>query len=455
MPSVCLYFQIHQPYRLRRYTVFDMGNNSIYEDDDRNCDNMLRLARNAYLPMNDIIYNHIRKYGKDFKVAFSISGTALDQFEQYAPEVIDSFKGLADTGCVEFLGETYSHTLAFLKSKKEFIRQVKQHSERIYDLFGQKPKIFRNTELIYNNDISEIIDKMGYEAIITNGADHILAWRSPNYVYKAFKSTKLKVLLKNYSLSDDISRRFSDRNWDEWPLTAEKYAKWCHDPQNAGDVINLFLNYESFGENNKADSGIFEFMKYLPQEIMAGNNFKFNTPSEIIKLYDDVGTIDVQDYISWENEDHDITAWCGNDMQQDSLQAVFELEDNVKKVNKADITEIWQRLQSSDHFQYMSTKWFSIPYSQGFINHYPSPYDAYINYMNVLADFKLLLDSILNKNTTLSKDKPSKSKAAATKVKTTKSKEVSTKNIKDKDDKKPKKTVDLAKKPIKKLIKSK
>lgn len=394
MPAICLYFQIHQPYRLRRYTVFDLGQNSLYEDDDRNCDTLLHAARQCYLPMNDILLSLMHKHGRRFRVAFSISGTALDQFEQYAPEVIDSFKALADTGCVEFLAETYSHSLAFLYSKEEFRRQVERHAARTKELFGQTPRVFRHTELIYNNELAAEVEAMGFAAALAEGADQMLGWRSPNFVYQPANCLKLKLLLKNYRLSDDIALRFNRRDWDQWPLTADKFASWCHAINGIGETVNLFMHYETFGLTHPADSGIFQFMEALPDALLAHKDFYFRTPSEVAAAYSPMGRIDVPQYISWADAERDLNSWLGNDMQKDAIHALYELEDKACHIADTDLQRTWLRLQTADHFSYMCTKWFSREADIGrYTNPYGSPYDAYINYMNVLADFTLALDT--------------------------------------------------------------
>lgn len=392
MPAICCYFQVHQPYRLRRYTVFDMGQNSIYEDDDKNCDILLRIARSSYLPMNELLHKHIRTFGKRFKVAFSISGTALDQFEQYAPEVIDSFQGLAATGYVEFLSETYDHSLACLYSRTEFERQVTAHAAKIEALFGQKPTVFRNTELIYNNDIAKAVEDMGFTGILAEGADHVLGWRSPNFVYQPAPCLRLKLLLKNYQLSNDISLRFSDTQWDAWPLTADTFAAWCHAVNGVGETINLFMDYECFGEYHKADTGILHFMEALPAAVLAHPDFSFQSPSQVLQAYSPMAKVDVPQYMSWADAERDITAWTGNDMQQDALEALYALETRVINSSNDYFLRTWQRMQSSDHFYYMCTKWFADTESSPRYSPFQSPYDAYITFMNVLADFTLSLD---------------------------------------------------------------
>ncbi len=390
MPALCLCYEVHEPYRLRRYTVFDMGQNSVYEDDDRNCDALLLTARACYLPMNDLLLKLIRRYGKDFKVAFSISGTALDQFEQYAPEVVDSFKALADTGCVEFVAETGPHSLAFLYSRDEFDLQVKEHCARIKRLFGKKPVTFRNTEFFYNNDLPVALEKLGFKVVLAEGADHVLGWRSPNYVYRPVSTPNMSLLLRNISLSADIGLRFSDHSWNQWPLTAEKYADWCHSVADSAELINIFNDYHCFGLRHSGETGIFDFMEALPAAVLSRKDFRFTTPAEAVKKIEPVGEIDVPEFMSWDDEGRDLTAWLGNDMQKDAIHALYALAPRVRKVNAPDLTHDFERLQTSDHFRYISTKWFA-DFLSDRPNPFNSPYDAYITYMNVLADFEMRL----------------------------------------------------------------
>ncbi|WP_417292224.1 glycoside hydrolase family 57 protein, partial [Desulfovibrio porci] len=358
-----------------------MGQNSVYEDDDRNCDALLLTARACYLPMNDLLLKLIRRYGKDFKVAFSISGTALDQFEQYAPEVVDSFKALADTGCVEFVAETGPHSLAFLYSRDEFDLQVKEHCARIKRLFGKKPVTFRNTEFFYNNDLPVALEKLGFKVVLAEGADHVLGWRSPNYVYRPVSTPNMSLLLRNISLSADIGLRFSDHGWNQWPLTAEKYAGWCHSVADSAELINIFNDYHCFGLRHSGETGIFDFMEALPAAVLSRKDFRFTTPAEAVKKIEPVGEIDVPEFMSWDDEGRDLTAWLGNDMQKDAIHALYALAPRVRKVNAPDLTHDFERLQTSDHFRYISTKWFA-DFLSDRPNPFNSPYDAYITYMN-------------------------------------------------------------------------
>lgn len=395
MPAVCFYFQVHQPYRLRHYTYFDIGNSHFYEDEDANCDILLKVARKCYLPMNALLLQSIKDHAGKFRVSFSISGTALDQFEAYAPEVLQSYKDLVDTGHVEILSETYNHSLSFLFSPNDFAEQVQKHDQRVKDLFGYTPKVFRNTELIYNNSLARAIEDMGFAGILTEGADHVLGWRSPNFVYQPVGCVKLKLLLKNYSLSDDIAFRFSDQNWADFPLDADKFARWAHEVNGSGDIINLFMDYETFGEHQWEHTGIFPFMQDLPGKILANPEFSFKTPSEVIADYSPVAKLDVPQFISWADAERDLTAWLGNDMQKDAIESIYRMEAAIKETNDAGMLSTWRRLQTSDHFYYMCTKWFSDGDVHKYFNPYGTPYDAYINYMNVLADLDLDLKARL------------------------------------------------------------
>ena len=392
MPSLCFYFQVHQPYRLRHYSFFDIGKDHFYEDAEANRSIMEKVARKCYLPMNELLLKLIRRENGRFKVAFSISGVALEQFAQYKPEVIDSFRRLVNTGCVELLSETYAHSLASLYDLEEFAEQVKLHDRMIGDCFGVTPEVFRNTELIYRNDIAAVVEKMGYKAMLTEGADHILGWRSPNFMYQPSNCTRLRLLLKNYRLSDDIAFRFSNRDWKEWPLTVEKFVRWIHAVNGSGELINLFMDYETFGEHQWPETGIFDFMESLPDALLANPDFDFVTPSEAAARFQPIAKIDVPDAISWADAERDLTAWIGNDMERDAIESVYALHNKVKASGDEGLMRTWRRLQTSDHFYYMCTKWFSDGDVHKYFNPYGTPYDAYINYMNVLSDFIMTLE---------------------------------------------------------------
>ncbi len=394
MKSICLYFQVHQPYRLKRYRFFDIGNDSYYYDDYANESIMQKVANNCYLPANKLLLDLINKNGNKFKVSFSISGTAMEQFERYAPEVLNSFKKLAATGKVEFLAETYSHSLVSLQSEKAFKDQVKLHSQKIKDHFGLVPKVFRNTELIYSDVIGERVANMGYKTMLTEGAKHVLGWKSPNYVYCNAINPKLKVLLKNFRLSDDIAFRFSNQGWEEWPLTADKYVHWLKALDPSEDVLNLFMDYETFGEHQPWESGIFDFLKTFPQQIINNSDIDFLTPSEVSKRYDAVAAVHVPNTISWADEERDLTAWLGNELQDEAFAKLYQLSEAIEKVTDENLKRDWLYLQTSDHFYYMCTKWFSDGDVHKYFNPYQSPYDAFINYMNVLSDFSIRINKI-------------------------------------------------------------
>lgn len=385
MASICFYFQVHQPARLRHYTVFDKSEH--YFDDYKNASICRKVAKKCYLPTNRLLLNTINKYDGKFKIAYSITGVLLEQLQKYAPEVLSTFDALAQTGCVEFLAETYYHSLSFLYSRDEFVEQIDKHCEIIENLFGQKPKIFRNTELIYNNDLAQYIESLGkFDAIISEGADHILGYRSPNFMYRPQGCEHLKLLLKNYSLSDDIAFRFSNRNWAEWPLTADKFANWISEVNGNGNVVNLFMDYETFGEHQWEDTGIFEFMRHLPEYVLRHPDNDFKTPSEVVASYEPVGLVDVPHLISWADTERDLSAWLGNAMQSNALHEIYRLEKEIKKSGNKKIVADWRKLQTSDHFYYMCTKYFADGDVHKYFNPYDSPYDSYINYMNVLGN---------------------------------------------------------------------
>jgi alpha-amylase len=383
MASICFYFQVHQPLRLRHYTVFDK--NDRYFDDYKNAFICRKVADKCYLPTNRLLLEIIRRFQGKFKIAYSLTGVLLEQLQLFAPEVISTFDALAETGCVEFLAETYYHSLSYLYSHDEFIEQINKHTETIEYLFGQKPRIFRNTELIYNNDLAALIESTGnFDAIMAEGADHILGYRSPNFLYRPKGCNKLKLLLKNYSLSDDIAFRFSNRDWSQWPLTADKFAAWINSVN--GNVINLFMDYETFGEHQWKDTGIFDFMRHLPEQVLKNPNNDFKTPSEVVQSFQPVDTVDVPHLISWADIERDLSAWLGNAMQSNALHELYRLEKNVKKAGNEKIITDWRKLQTSDHFYYMCTKYFADGDVHKYFNPYDSPYDSYINFMNVLGN---------------------------------------------------------------------
>jgi alpha-amylase len=383
MPSVCFYFQVHQPMRLRHYTVFD--NDDRYFDEAKNSAICKKVANKCYLPANRLLLKLIQRHKGRFRIAYSLTGVLLEQLERYSPEVLSTFHALAETGCVEFLAETYYHSLSFLYSRQEFVEQVKKHMEVIKGLFGRTPTVFRNTELIYNNDLGLLIEAMGcFDAIITEGADHILGYRSPNFVYRPKGCRRLKMLLKNYTLSDDVAFRFSNRQWAEWPLTAAKFAHWISAINGNGQVVNLFMDYETLGEHQWEDTGIFDFMRHLPDEVFKHPDNNFKTPSEVAAGYEPLDVVDVPHVISWADTERDLSAWLGNPMQSNAIHELYRLEKKIRRVNDERILADWRKLQVSDHFYYMCTKYFADGDVHKYFNPYDSPYDSYINFMNVL-----------------------------------------------------------------------
>jgi len=387
--TVCFYFQVHQPYRLRQYRFFDIGKSDYYYDDFANRNFMERIAARCYLPMNRLMLEAITAHQGAFKVAYSISGIALQQFEEYAPEVLKSFQELAATGCVEFLAESYAHSLASLASEEEFRSQVALHAQTVERLFGKKPVTFRNTELIYSDTIGATIADMGFQAMLTEGAKHILGWKSPNYLYTNAINPKLKLLLRNFNLSDDIAFRFSNRSWEKWPLTADKFVEWLCSTVENDEVVNLFMDYETFGEHQPMSSGIFEFMRHLPEAILKRGIFEFMTPSETISKHQPIAPLHVPFAISWADEERDISAWLGNELQNEAFSKLYALEEAVKAKGDPHLMNNFRNLQASDHLYYMCTKFFSDGAVHKYFNPYNTPYEAFINYMNVISDFEI------------------------------------------------------------------
>ncbi len=392
MRSICLYFQVHQPFRLKTYRFFNIGDDHHYYDDFQNRSIIRRVAEKCYIPANKLMLSLIQEYGSAFKLSYSISGTALEQLQHYAPEVIKSFRELADTGSVEFLAEPYAHSLASLNNTDEFRHQVIIHSDTIEKLFGQRPKTFRNSELIFSDRIGEMIHDMGYTTMMTEGAKHILGWKSPNFMYCSAVNPKLRILLRNFRLSDDISFRFSNHAWSEWPLTTEKFVGWMNQIDPLDQVVNVFINYETLGERQWKETGIFEFFKSLPKTVFSKSNYTFNVPSELAEELQPVGPIQVPFPISWADEERDLTSWLGNELQDEAFGKLYSVEEKVKHCTDPSIQRDWQLLQTTDHFYYMCTKWFSDGAIHKYFNPYPSPYEAFINYMNVLSDFILRVE---------------------------------------------------------------
>lgn len=391
--SICLYFQVHQPDRLRLFRFFDIGKSSHYYDDFGNRTIIRRVAQRCYLPANALLLEAIKANKGAFRLAFSISGSVLEQFDRHCPEVIESFRQLAATGCVEFLSETYYHSLASLNSPEEFKHQVKMHREAVERYFGVTPVSFRNTELIYSDEIGAMVYDLGFKTMLTEGARHVLGWKSPNFVYGCAYQPKLKLLLKNSALSDDIAFRFSDRSWSDWPLTCEKYLGWLKNSAADSEIINLFMDYETIGEHQRAESGIMDFIKYLPSTILSDGTFEFVTPSQATKKHASVGELDVPSPISWADEERDLSAWLGNELQKDAFNKLYSVSEKLSIIDSPALWQDFGRLQESDHFYYMCTKFFSDGSVHKYFNPYDTPYEAFINYMNVLSDLLLRVEN--------------------------------------------------------------
>ena len=391
--AICLYLHVHQPYRVKPYTIFDASHDHLYFNDETpsvDTNNRFiidKVAEKSYLPTNAKLLELLNTH-PEFKVSMSLSGVFLDQVENWRPDVLESFQKLFATGRVEAVAETYHHSLAFFYSREEFERQVEQHKETIERLFGQTPKVFRNTELSYNNDLAYWADKAGYKGIITEGWDPVLGWRSPNYVYRPAHTENIRLLMKNYKLSDDIAFRFSNRGWAEYPLTAEKYVHWLNAIPHEQPIVNLFMDYETFGEH----TGIFDFLGALPREFMQhGDDRTFMTLSEAIDSFEPEDYVDVPQTITWADTERDLTAWLGNDMQHDAITQVYDLESRIMATQDTDLIQDWRKLQTSDHFYYMCTKWFNDGDVHAYFSPYKSPYEAFVAFMNVMHDLRLRL----------------------------------------------------------------
>ncbi len=398
MTAVVLYFQVHQPFRLRRYTFFDIGSRHDYFDDGENSRIVRRVAEKCYLPMNRVLLSQIERHAGKFRCAFSISGTALSQMEAWSPESLESFQRLARTGQVEFLAETSHHSLSFLTDLEEFKEQVRGHAERVERLFGRKPVTFRNTELVCDNRVARAAEELGFSGILCEGARHLLGWRSPHRVYRPEGCERIKVLLRSFGLSDDIAFRFSNRAWREWPLDADKYAAWVHSIPEEETYIGLFMDYETFGEHQWADTGIFAFMEHMPGAILRNPRFTFEMPGEVVARNDPAARLDIPYPVSWADTERDLTAWLGNHMQHAAHQALYALAPRMHAIadsGRPELLETWRRLATSDHVYYMCTKYFSDGDVHKYFSPYGSPHDAFIAYMNVLDDLSRRADVAL------------------------------------------------------------
>lgn len=394
--SVCFYFHMHQPYRVKRYRIFDIGTDHQYfnsqEETDLNNERILRkVSGKSYRPAG-LMFKKILAENPEFKFAISITGTLVEQLQEFDPETLKIYQDLVKTGRVEIVGETYYHSLAFLYSVPEFVRQVRMHRDMVERVFGVTPKVFRNTELVYTNALAEWADRAGYKGILAEGWDPILEWRSPTYLYQPVGTSNIKALLKHYKLSDDVAFRFGDSSWKEHPVTSEKFANWVHAHHGNGNTVNLFMDYETFGEHQWEDKGIFQFMEHLPKALLAHADTTFMTPSETADAYPTQGDLHVPGILTWADTERDLSAWVGNDMQRAAIEETYSLETDVMRSGKQDIIDDWRKLQTSDHFYYMCTKYFNDGDVHAYFNPYENPYEAYIAHKNALEDLKWRLE---------------------------------------------------------------
>ena len=391
--SIVLYMHVHQPNRIRSYSIFDTANDHNYFFDHEyntrtNNERIFRkVAEKSYLPTNALLLELLERH-PEFRFSLSITGTFIEQCEMWGPDVLESFKRLTETGRVEIVAETYYHSLAFFYSRDEFEKQVASHREKVQSLFGYTPTAFRNTELSYNNELATWADQAGYKAILSEGWDPILGWRSPNYVYRPVNTQNIKLLMKNYKLSDDVAFRFSNKAWAEWPLTADKYTHWLNTAVDNEPIVNLFMDYETFGEHQWEDTGIFEFFRSLPEKWLSRPGNGFYTVSEAASKHEPVDFVDTPYTVTWADTERDLTAWLGNSMQQEALRYLYDLEERVLQSGDEGLLSDWRHLQTSDHVYYMCTKWFNDGDVHAYFSPYESPYDAFLYFMNALRDVR-------------------------------------------------------------------
>jgi len=391
--GIVLYLHAHQPYRVRKYSVFDTATNHNYFDEpnydikSNNEQVFKKVADKSYRPMNALLEKLLANH-PEFKVSLSITGTFIEQAERWAPDVLDSFKRLVASGRVEIVAETYYHSLAFFYSLSEFENQVKAHQAKIRDLFGVETNVFRNTELSYNDSLAKWADDFGFKGILAEGWDPILEWRSPNYMYRPTGTKNISLLLKNYRLSDDIAFRFGDKAWPQWPLSSDTYTDWANESIDGKSIVNLFMDYETFGEHQWEDTGIFDFYEAFISKWLNNPNNTFYTVSGAIEAFEPVGEISMPKTITWADTERDLTAWLGNSMQQEALRYIYSMQDDILRTNDLELISDWRKLQTSDHFYYMCTKWFNDGDVHAYFSAYESPYDAFLYFINVVRDLR-------------------------------------------------------------------
>ena len=395
--AVCFYFQVHQPFRLRKdYDFFSIGKNHNFIDHTSNRQIMEKIAKNCYLPANKVLLEAIKKNPGKINISFSISGTALEQFELYTPEVLESFQELAQTGNVEFLAETWHHSLASVLSENEFVEQVKLHRDKIQKVFGQKPTTFRNTELIYNNRIATIAEQLGFTATLAEGVDKMLGWRSPNFIYTP-KDTNIALLLKNYKLSDEIAFRFSNKFWRKKPLTAAEYMTYLEKLSSKKvPYIGLFMDYETFGEHHRKEDGILSLLAELMNLLSKNDSMELATPKEVARTRRSMGELDIPEYTSWADRERDLSAWLGNSMQNSTAKLLYSMEKDIKTSKNEELIRDWRRLLTSDHNYYACTKYYGDGAVHNYFSPYNSPHDAFMIYANAINDVKIRLERTQN-----------------------------------------------------------
>ena len=397
--GIVLYLHVHQPWRVRNYDIFDVASKHNYfsESASPDQDNELifhKIANKSYKPMNHLLEKLLNDH-PDFKVSLSITGTFIEQAERFDPSVLDSFRRLVDTGRVEILSETYHHSLAFFYDRNEFEAQVERHRQKIREVFGVETRVFRNTELAYNNELAKWADDHGFNGIIAEGWDDVLGWRSPNYVYRPVNTGNIKLLMKNYRLSDDIAFRFSDRGWSDWPLTADKYHRWASTALEDAPLLNLFMDYETFGEHQWAEDGIFEFFEQFVRHWVSRPDQKFYTISEAIEANEPQGEISVTQTVTWADSERDLSAWLGNNLQHEAMKYIYDMTERVLRTGDGQLIDDWRKLQTADHVYYMSTKHADDGSIHSYFSPYSSPYEAFLNYMNAIRDIRWRTDNLL------------------------------------------------------------
>ena len=384
MPDICLYAQVHQPYRLRHFRLFDIGTGAGYFDDELNRNIVRRVADKCYVPANRLLTELIRRGEGEFRLALSLTGTLVEQLAAWAPEALESFQRLVETGGVELLGETYYHSLAAYSDEGEFVEQVERHRAMVLSTFGVEPTVFRNTELVYSDELAPLVALLGFRGAMVEGADHVLGWRSPNFVYASAAAPELRLLPRNYRLSDDVGFRFSSREWEGWPLTADRYVSWL--AESLGDSVHLYIDYETIGEHQWADTGIFDFLAHLPAA-GAARGLRFVHPSTLVDR-EPVAPLSFERPTSWADIERDLTAWLGNRIQTAARDRLYELLPAVRALGDDRALDDWRRLTTSDHLYYMCTKWFADGDVHAYFNPYDSPYVAFVAFMNVLQDLE-------------------------------------------------------------------